>query len=63
MLERLLGKIDIMPGGKTYLLAGVAAGLFWLNLVGVLPTDIYNEILPWILGLMAPTVALKAVRA
>ncbi len=63
MLERLLGKIDIMPGGKTYLLAGAAAVLFWLNLVGILPTDIYNEILPWILGLMAPTVALKAVRA
>ena len=63
MIERLLGKIDILPGGKTYLLAGAAAVLFWLQLVGILPEDIYNEILPWLLGLMAPTVALKAVRA
>ena len=62
MLERLLGKIDILPGGKTYILAGGAAVLFWLQLVGILPQEVYNEILPWLLGLMAPTVVLKAVR-
>ncbi len=62
MLERVLAKIDVLPGGKTYLLAGAAAVMFWLNLVGFLPDDIYNEILPWILGMMAPTVLLKAAR-
>ena len=62
MMERLLAKIDVLPGGKTYILAGAAALMFWLNLVGILPQEVYNEILPWLLGLMAPTVVLKAVR-
>jgi len=62
MLERLFSKLDLLPGSKTYLLAAVAAVLFWGQMVGIIPHNVYDTIMPWVVGLMAPTVALKAVR-
>lgn len=62
MMERLIAKLDLMPGGKTYILAAIASVLFWGQMIGLIPDDVYHTILPWVMGLMAPSVALKAVR-
>ena len=62
MVDRLFEKLDLLPGGKTYILAGVAAVLFWGHAVGLIPTDVYDTLLPWIQGLMGPTVLLKMMR-
>ena len=62
MMENIFNKLDIAPGNKTYWLAAIAAVLFWGNTVGFIPTDIYDTLLPWILGGMAPTVAMKLMR-
>lgn len=62
MFERLITKLDFLPGGKTYWLAGAAAVLYWGNAIGLVPADLYAQINPWLLGLMAPSVALKLAR-
>ncbi len=62
MLERIIAKLDVLPGGKTYYLAGAAAILYYGNMVGIIPADIYAQVNPWVIGLMAPTVALKLAR-
>ncbi len=62
MFERLIDKIDLLPGGKTYILAAAAAILFWGNMVGIIPHGVYDTLMPWITGLMAPTVVLKGLR-
>ncbi|MEE8240109.1 MAG: hypothetical protein V3R16_02475 [Nitrospirales bacterium] len=62
MIERLIEKLDLLPGGKTYWLAGAAAVLFWGNLVGLIPENLYDTALQWLSALMLPTVALKLVR-
>lgn len=62
MIERLIEKIDLLPGGKTYFLAAAAAVLFWGQMVGIIPHAVYDTVMPWVVGMMAPTVVLKAVR-
>jgi len=62
MLDRLIGNLDFLPGGKTYWLAGACAALYWGEMVGLIPAELAAEITPWLLALMGPTVALKLAR-
>ena len=62
MLDRLINNLDFLPGGKTYWLAGVSALLYWGNVLGLVPADLYAQIQPWIIGLMGPSVALRLAR-
>ena len=62
MFERLIHNLDVFPGQKSYMLAGAAAILFFGKLTGMIPEELYNIVLPWILGAMGPTVALKLMR-
>lgn len=62
MIENIFRKLDIAPGNKTYYLAAIGAVLFWGHTVGFIPAEIYDTLLPWVLGGMAPTVALKLMR-
>jgi len=62
MLDRLIKNLDILPEKKTYWVAGVAAVLFYANMIGLLPDTLYAQVVPWITGLLGPTVALKLMR-
>ncbi len=62
MLERLFHNVDRVPGQKTYILAGLAAALFFGKMVGLVPVELYDTLLPWIIGAMGPTVAMKLMR-
>lgn len=62
MIERIVERLDVFPGWKSYALAGAAALVFWGEMVGLIPAELAADIMPWILGAMGPTVALKLAR-
>ena len=62
MLENILRKLDVLPGGKTYWLAGIAAVLHWGVMVELIPVELADKITRWLVGLMTPTVLQQLAR-
>ena len=62
LLRMLLGKVDVLPGKKTYILAGLAALAYYLNLLGILPDDLTNKVVEWMVGGAGATVLVKLLR-